>query len=123
MARKRQKKGFRLWKLPLYLLGIVLLLGAGLLLFLTVTEYRPAESEGLIMSGGTARTLSPGDSFTLMSWNLGYGALGDNADFFMDGGSGVITADKARLESNLEGIWQGIQAIHPDILLTQEIAP
>lgn len=67
MARKRQKKGFRLWKLPLYLLGIILLLGAGLLLFLTVTEYRPAESEGLIMSGGTARTLSPGDIFTLMS--------------------------------------------------------
>ena len=107
MARNQQKKRLKLWKLPLYLLSAVLLLAAGLLLFLTVTEYRPAESEALVMSGGTARTLSPGDSFTLMSWNLGYGALGDNADFFMDGGSGVITADKARLESNLEQLLSG----------------
>ncbi len=121
MARNQQKKSLKLWKLPLYLLSAMLLLAAGLLLFLTVTEYRPAESEALIMSGAAPRTLSPGDSFTLMSWNLGYGALGDNADFFMDGGSGVITADKARLESNLEGIWHAIQAVQPDILLTQEI--
>ncbi len=121
MAKNPTKKSFRLWKLPLYLMAVVLLLVAGLLLFLTVTEYRPPKSENLTLSGTALRTIAPGDSLTLMSWNLGYGALGDNADFFMDGGSGVITADEARLKSNLEGIWQAIESINPDILLAQEI--
>ena len=121
MARNKEKKGFRLWKLPLYGIGVLLLAAAGLLLFLSITEYRPKEQEALLLQGGTGRSLSAGDSLTLMSWNIGYGALGDNADFFMDGGKGVITADKARLESNLTGIWAEIEAQAPDILLTQEI--
>ena len=116
-----RKKGFRLWQLPLYMIGAVLLLAAALLLFLTLTEYKPKDSEAVIINGGTQRRLAPGDSLTLMSWNLGYGALGDNADFFMDGGKGVITADQARLESNLAGILAEIKAVNPDILLTQEI--
>lgn len=121
MAKNTNKKGFRLWKLPLYLIGLVILLAAGMLLFLTITEYKPADQEAVAVNGSAARTLSPGDSLSLMSWNLGYGALGDNADFFMDGGKGVITADAARLESNLAGIWAAVDLVMPDILLTQEI--
>ncbi len=115
------KKGFRLWKLPFYLIGCVLILVIGLLLFLTVTEYRPKDIEPLTVTAGAQRKAAPGDSLTLMSWNLGYGALGDNADFFMDGGKGVKTADTARLESNIAGFLKEIDAVQPDILLLQEI--
>ena len=121
MSKKETKKGFRLWKLPLYLIGFVLIFAACVLLFLTVTEYRPKDRETLTVTAGAEKKPAPGDSLTLMSWNLGFGALGDNADFFMDGGTGVKTADTARLESNMAGFLKEIDLVKPDILLVQEI--
>ena len=118
---KKNKKGFRIWKLPLYLIGFVLIVAVAGLIFLTVTEYRPEDRETVTIEDGGQKKLAEGQSFTLMSWNIGFGALGDNADFFMDGGKGVKTADTARLESNMAGILREIDAVRPDILLIQEI--
>ncbi len=89
--------------------------------FLTVTEYRPDEVEPLTVSGKAGRTLSVGDTVRVMTWNIGYGALGDNADFFMDGGSGVMTASKERVEQNLSSVTDEITAEDPDIILLQEV--
>lgn len=102
------------------LLCIVLLIG-GLVGFLSVTEYKPAARETLEVTGKADAILSPMETITVASWNIGYGALGDNADFFMDGGSMVKTADTARLQQNLDGILAGIDALNPDVLFLQEI--
>jgi endonuclease/exonuclease/phosphatase family metal-dependent hydrolase len=56
-----------------------------------------------------------------MTWNVGYGALGDNADFFMDGGKSVNTADEARVKENLTGIADEIKTVDPDVLFLQEV--
>ena len=101
------------------LLAVVVLL-AGMVGFLSVTEFKPADRETAAVSGTAARTLRPGDALTLVSWNIGYGALGDNADFFMDGGSMVKTADKARVEQNMNTICTALDDMQPDILLAQE---
>lgn len=105
--------------------GIVLLavvvLFAGLIGFLSVTEYKPADVETLTVAGEAARQVRVGDSLTLMSWNIGYGALGDNADFFMDGGSSVKTADKARVNANMQGVMDEISSVNPDVFFLQEV--
>ena len=85
------------------LLALVLLVAVALGIF-TAAEYRPAETETLISDHETDPVLEAGKLLTVVSWNCGYGALGDNADFFMDGGTSVYTADRERVESNLEGI-------------------
>ena len=108
---------------------VVVFFAVGVILWLTITEYKPGDREGLVVlsavaSDGDRRELpaAPLDAeITLMTWNLGYGALGDNADFFMDGGSGVYTADKDRVNENLNGIFASISRVKPDILLVQEI--
>ncbi|MBM6991107.1 endonuclease/exonuclease/phosphatase family protein [Mobilibacterium timonense] len=89
--------------------------------FLTVTEYKPADREPLNVSGSSSQEISEGDQITAMTWNIGYGALGDNADFFMDGGSSVKTADKDRLNENMKGITDEIQAVDPDVGFFQEV--
>ncbi len=66
-------------------------------------------------------TLSIGDDLTIMTWNIGYGSLGDNADFFMDGGTSVKTADEERIEENMTGIAEIVQSIDPDIAFFQEV--
>ena len=102
------------------LLALVLLVALALGVF-TVAEYRPADTETLIADHETDPVLETGKLLTVVSWNCGYGALGDNADFFMDGGSSVYTADRERVESNLEGIRDKLSALSPDLMILQEV--
>ena len=120
-----KEKKARPLKQVLKWLGIFLLILlcalAALILFLSVTEYRPADRETLDIAGEASAPLHEGDSITVLTWNMGYGALGDNADFFMDGGAMVATADEARVQANLEGMIDQIKAVSPDLLLLQEV--
>jgi len=123
-AKQEEKTGGAFRKV-LKILGctvlVIILAFAGLVAYLTVTEYRPDDVAALTTEGEASGTLRKGDRIKMMSWNIGYGALGDNADFFMDGGSGVMTADKERVESNLSGIIDVISDADPDIFFVQEI--
>ncbi len=101
------------------LLAAVLLLGAGIG-YLSATEYRPPDRESVVLNGTAASSVSPGDEITVVTWNIGYGALGDNADYFLDGGSMVQTADEDRVEENLAGILAAIAEMDPDVLFLQE---
>ena len=103
------------------IVGAVVALAAVGLAVLSIAEYRPADREAMAVSGKGVLPLAPGDSLTLMSWNIGYGALGDNADFFMDGGQMVQSADRARVELNLAGIGADIAQASPDLLFLQEV--
>ena len=121
---KEEKKGgfFRgLLKVIAWLLVIVVVLVGGLIGFLSATEYKPADSETVEVSGQAGESLKADTEMTVMSWNIGYGALGDNADFFMDGGSSVYTADEERVESNMAGMIENLKAADPDITLLQEV--
>ena len=106
------------------ILILLVLLAAGALLgYLSLTEYKPAEVEPVAVSGNenAVAVYAPGQELTLVSWNIGYGALGDNADFFMDGGKGVKTADRERVMQNLNGIAEQLGQLNPDLILLQEI--
>lgn len=106
------------------LLIIVIILAAAfavLLLVLTLTEYKPAERETLRVQGSADASVRTGEELTVMTWNIGYGALGDNADFFMDGGTHVKTASKERVGENLDGITDELNSVDPDYLFLQEV--
>ena len=100
--------------------AVILLLVVGLVIVLSVTEYKPKDREEISISGMPSRTLHTDEAFSILSWNNGYGALGDNADFFMDGGSHVYTADKDRVQENMKTIQQVIKEVAPNILFIQE---
>ncbi len=102
------------------ILAVILLLVLAVGVF-TVAEYRPADTEAIIARQETKAVLETGKPLTIVSWNCGYGALGDNADFFMDGGTSVYTADLQRVESNLADIRDKLKALRPDFLVLQEV--
>ncbi|MBE5831933.1 MAG: endonuclease/exonuclease/phosphatase family protein [Butyrivibrio sp.] len=100
---------------------IVLLFAAGSLLgYLTVDEYKPDGVEEIEITGEALAEISPGKESRMMIWNIGYGALGDNADFFMDGGRMVYSADEERVRENLRAISDKITEVNPDILFLEE---
>ena len=102
------------------ILAVLLVLVVGLLGFLSLTEYSPEANETVSSEGHAAKTLTEGDTITLMSWNIGYGALGETSDFFMDGGSMVRAESKEAVRTNFDAILNEIRSVKPDIVLLQE---
>lgn len=102
--------------------GIVLLLAilaAGFIGFMWIDEYKPAPVEVLQKRRWAKRVLY--DTVKIVSWNIGYAGLGDDMDFFYDGGRSTRTT-KNRTEENLQGI---IAFLHEhrdaDFILLQEV--
>ena len=110
-------------KVLLVIVIILVVLAGALLGWLTAVEYKPADIEDIRITSMNPqqKKLKAGDSIDLMAWNIGYAALGDNADFFMDGGKMVYSADEARVRENLNAIVNEVKANDPDLLLIQEI--
>lgn len=122
-AKPQEKKPRPVLRILMVFVGLILvvvLAFAALIGFLTATEYKPSDAEEIAVEGEADEELAAGDRFTVMSWNIGYGALGDNADFFMDGGKSVKTADEERVLSNMEGILDGTDSAAPDVIFYQE---
>lgn len=101
------------------LLAIVLLVAA-FLAFLSVREYRPAEREDAWTSGTTDAQLAAGDTISVLAFNIGYAALGEESDFFMDGGTTSRPASASIIEKNLSGIESILAEYDPDIAFLQE---
>ena len=103
-------------------LGAILAALGCFLGYLTVTEYRPAPEEIVpIYMTDTLPDAKAGQSLSVLSWNIGYGALGEGADFFMDGGSSVMTAEEPEVRENLKAVKSHLLQEDPDIVLLQEV--
>ena len=97
----------------------------GLLGWLTAVEYKPAPVEAIkqdaLVSGKDMHKLRPGQALTVLSWNIGYGGLGKDSDFFMDGGKNTKSADKEQVRAYLDGISNSIRDSDADLVLLQEV--
>ena len=117
-----KKLVFVILKIFAAILLIATILITALLTVVSIREYKPDEWEQIpvVSSASAEEVILPGDALRIVSWNAGYGALGDNADFFMDYGTMVYTADEQRLSENLDGITATLAEVNPDIILLQE---
>ena len=120
-------------------LGIIIFIAAIFVGVLTVTEYKPQDSEDLTVTYNDQQAtqddsfptdtnklsqqkeLSIGDNISVVTWNIGYGSLGANADFFMDGGDSVYTSTKEQVLTNMSAITEELNSLSPDIILLQEV--
>jgi len=103
------------------LIGTVVGLAVLGLLFLTIVEYRPKQTENLEVRGNATKTLKVGEDVNVLTWNIGYGSLGDYADFFMDGGTMVDTSTEDQVVENTKAVAQELKSLDADIVLLQEV--
>lgn len=106
--------------LGIILLVVVLVLG-GFVAYLSIREYKPDDIETIDVSASQNRTTFSGDTVKLISFNTGYAGLGDNADFFMDGGKKVKSTDEDRMNENMNEISKFITDKKADFYLLQEV--
>ena len=104
-------KGFL--KLIGILLLVIVLALAIFIGYLSVTALNAKTATATLSDPGvnSTGTLANGDSFSIMSWNIGYGSLGKESDFFMDGGTQSRPTSQQIVDKNLEGI---IGLLRPD---------
>ena len=96
-------------------------------LFVVSFEHRPEplEDVAIVSLGGAAPTqaakphLRAGQPFTLLSWNLQYGA-GRKHKFFYDGGDAVHVPE-ADVREAVAGLQAALRGYDPDVSLLQEI--
>ena len=89
-------------------------------LFLTVTEFYPRENQDIPVEGTAGQKLLLDTPYRFITWNTGYGCLGEKADFFMDGGKSVNTATREETLENLNAMASFIRQIGADIIFLQE---
>lgn len=118
-GEKRMKKKFL--KVITTVVTVIIATFLVLVGYLTITEFKPNAVEQLAVEAKGEKTLQINDSISVLTWNIGYGALGDNADFFMDGGKMVYTSDAKRVQENIDAINKEITSLNPDVIMLQEV--
>ena len=90
MTKEKTIKQKKLWQRILkYLLCLIIICGFKASLhfigYLTLTEFNPDKEVPVPLTGkGQMDSVDKSKEMTAVSWNIGYGALGKDADFFMD---------------------------------------
>ena len=69
-------------------LTIIVVFG-GFLAWSTLTDYKPDAVETLPVKGERLPSAALADTISLLTWNIGYGGLGQEMDFFYEGGKRV----------------------------------
>ena len=117
----------RVFKTIGVILLVIVALFALFLGYLSATALHPNSEKATLSEPGEASTgtLANGDSFSVVSWNIGYGSLGKESDFFMDGGTQSRPDSQQIVDKNIEGI---IGQLRPekdvfmaDFMLLQEV--
>ncbi len=81
----------RMFKIILIIALIPLLYVVGNIVFAILTKFSPAPIETVAVEGSGSNAPIADSTLTFMTWNVGYGGLGAETDFFYDDGKMVIT--------------------------------
>jgi len=104
-----------------YLFIIAVLFIGGIILYGTLTEYKP--EPGLVENieiNGNANT-SADSSISILNWNIGFGGLGAEMDFFYDGGD-MVRASREQWNGHMDGIVNTLLESHEiDVYMLQEV--
>ncbi len=104
----------------LKILAVVVVLFLLFLGFASVREYKP-DKEISLLDFCEPDTLQLDSTYTVMIWNIGYGGLGENMDFFYDGGK-MVRDSRENVHKNLDAIASHIAGRDSiDFFLLQEV--
>ncbi len=70
-----------------WIIAGILLVVIGFFIFLSLTDYKPKPVEKPEYTEKSTYKADTRRQFSLLTWNIGYGAMGAEADFFYDGGT------------------------------------
>ena len=107
---------------------VLLCLLAGLLLvtgiyviYVFVDYYRLEDNLTLEVTGEASEQLRTGESFRVVSYNIGFGAYGPDYTFFMDGGTESRARSPQEVQDHVNGAIAEVREADPDLVFFQEV--
>ena len=101
-------------------LAALIALAAAYFAYVMISYHRIGDMPLEIENNQTAAA-KPDTEYTLLSWNIGFGAYEPDFGFFMDGGSESRAFSEERLMSNMERIADRLKKQNADLYLLQEV--
>ena len=101
--------------------GTLIMVFGVFLIYASATTLKVKDIEKVKVGGNATATLNAGVSTSILTWNVGYCALDETADFFMDGGTEVRAHSAKQVKENMSAITTKINEIDPDICFVQEV--
>ena len=109
-------------KILLIVLLAVVLLAAAYVAYVFISYHRIGDQPLTpVQTPDTAPSLSAGEAYTMVSWNIGSGAYGEDYGFVMDGGTESRAWSKERLTANMDAIAGYLKQQDADFYLLQEV--
>lgn len=116
-----------LFRIIFSILIIFILYIATLLIYGTVNDYHPEAVISLKVEQNSDSTLIQDSVLTFTTWNVGYGGLGAEADFFFDdegmlrSGGSMVFPPKQLTEKFIAGIGNFVNTTPSDFFMMQEV--
>ena len=110
----------RIFKLIGVLLLAVVLIAGAYFAYLLISFHRIGDAE-LTPEGKGALGKASDDVYTVVSYNIGFGAYEPDYGFFMDGGTESWARSEERLDKNMKNIASFLKDQDADLYLIQEV--
>lgn len=103
------------------IVAVVLIVGI-YLAYVFISYHRIEDKLALEATGNASNTeFSRDEIYTVMTYNLGYGAYSQDYTFFMDGGKEVRARSLEEAQGNILGAIEVIKKESPDLIALQEV--
>lgn len=112
------KKG---WKIVLCILLALVLVVGGYVAYVLIDYHRIGDQELAVQNGAAETSITAGETYKIVSYNIGFGAYESDYGFFMDGGTESRAWSKERLTANLDRIARTLTDQNADFYLVQEV--
>ncbi|MGN1207591.1 MAG: endonuclease/exonuclease/phosphatase family protein [Eubacteriales bacterium] len=117
MGKVLKRTGIALLALLLAIVVVVV----GYVAYVLIAYHRLEDNLTLSVSGAPGRIAATGETYDLLSWNIGFGAYEADYGFFMDGGTESRAWSEERLQANIAKIAEYLRTAETDFYLVQEV--
>ena len=102
-------------------LAAVLLIVVGYVIYVFVTYKRLPDMQTLEVQQVTTQQAKSGETYGIVTYNLGFGAYLPDFSFFMDGGESSVAKSKESVIGAITGAAQTVAELEPDFIAFQEV--
>lgn len=99
----------------------ILIILAGYIGFMIVTDYKPKEQISLDVENNKSDILNSNEDISITTFNIGYGTMDDEVDFFMDGGVMSRGSSREQTLDNMNSIIKIMKELNSDMYFLQEV--
>jgi endonuclease/exonuclease/phosphatase family metal-dependent hydrolase len=121
MTKAKRKTGLG-WKIPLGILGVILLVVIGYLLYVFISYDRIPDRQDLEVQGeAPIEQAEVGKTYRIVTQNIGFGAYTADYTFFMDGGTESRAKSKESVIDTVGAAAAQVFRENPDFVFFQEV--